>query len=196
MDLPILEMSVEGSGDVGIKCMSLVNSPAIQVGWIAFEEHQVKFAIENEDERIVFGAVLIPDQKIYRKDERMGEYYVTATAKSIRAIREQFFKSQNTTQVNTEHKGGKVDAFLLESFISDSSKGISNPKPFETLPDGTWFVGYKIEDEKIWNDVKTGKFLGFSLEGNFNLTPVNLSEEERLIFELTDFIESKLNSLK
>jgi len=194
MDLPILEMSVDESQDIGIKCMSLVKSPAIQVGWIAFEENQLKFAIENEAEQIVFGPVLIPDQKIYRNDEKFGEYYVTATANSIRSIREKFFKNQNTTAVNTNHQGGQVDAYLMESFISDELKGIPNPKPFDSLPNGTWYVGYKIEDDAIWDDVKSGKFLGFSLEGNFKLDYKN--EVDNVLNEITNMITNGLKKLK
>ena len=66
MELPVLQMSVDDSIQIGITCMSLVDRPAIKVGWVAFEEQQVKFSIENEEERIVFGAVLIPNQLIYR----------------------------------------------------------------------------------------------------------------------------------
>jgi hypothetical protein len=194
MELPLLQMSVDDSLDIGIKCMSLVGSPAIQVGWVAFSEHQVSFSIESEDERIVFGPVLIPDQKIYRKDEKLGEYNVTATVESIRKIREKFFKSQNTTAVNINHQGVGVQAYLMESFISDSKKGIMSPKPFESLPEGTWYVGYKIEDEQIWNDIKTGKFMGFSLEGSFKLEP-DQSEEDTIIDEIEQMI-SKLNKLK
>lgn len=194
MELPLLQMSVDDSVDIGIKCMSLVGSPAIQVGWIAFSETQLSFAIESEEERIVFGPVLIPNQKIYRKDKQLGEYNVTTTADNIRKIREKFFKSQNTTAVNTNHQGEAVQAYLMESFISDSKKGIQSPKPFESLPDGTWYVGYKIEDEQIWNDVKSGKFMGFSLEGTFKLEP-DQSEEDTIINEIEQMI-SKLNNRK
>jgi hypothetical protein len=194
MELPLLQMSVDDSLDIGIKCMSLVTSPAIQVGWIAFNEHQVSFAIESEEERIVFGAVLIPNQKIYRKDEQLGEYNVTTTAENIRKIREKFFKSQNTTAVNINHQGVGVQAYLMESFISDQKKGIPNPAPFDKLPYGTWYVGYKIEDDQVWADVKSGKFTGFSLEGTFKLEP-DQSEEDTIINEIEQMI-TKLNIRK
>lgn len=194
MELPLLQMSVDDDTDVGIKCMSLVDRPAIQVGWIAFsQQNEVKFAIESEDERIVFGAVLIPDQKIYRKDEKLGEYHVTASAENIRKIREKFFKSQNTTAVNTNHQGEPVQAYLMESFISDEKKGIPNPEPFSNLPYGTWYVGYKIEDDQVWNDVKSGKFNGFSLEGNFKLE--EQTSEDSLINEIEELL-NKVNKKK
>ena len=190
MELPLLQMSVDDTIQIGITCMSLVEKPAIQVGWIAFNEQQVRFAIENVDERIVFGAVLIPDQKIYRKFEGIGECNVTCTADNIRKIREKFFKTQNTTAVNINHSGAPVQAYLMESFISDEKKGILNPKPFDSLPYGTWYVGYKIEDDGIWADIQAGKFMGFSLEGQFNLEP---EQTEDSIIKEMEALLSKLN---
>jgi hypothetical protein len=190
MELPVLQMSVDDSVQIGITCMSLVDRPAIKVGWIAFEEQQVKFSIENEEERIVFGAVLIPNQLIYREFEGIGKCNVTCTEANIRKIREKFFKSQNTTAVNTNHQGSPVQAYLMESFISDEKKGIPNPAPFDSLPYGTWYVGYKIEDDQVWEDVKSGKFVGFSLEGQFNLDP-QVSEDS--IIEEIEQMLSKLN---
>jgi hypothetical protein len=35
------------------------------------------------------------------------------------------------------------------------------------LPPGTWYVGYKINDEETWQDVKEGRLKGFSLSGQF-----------------------------
>jgi hypothetical protein len=78
----------------------------------------------------------------------------------------------------------------MESFISDEKKGIPNPSPFESLPYGTWYVGYKIEDDQVWEDVKSGKFVGFSLEGQFNLDPQE--SEDSIIQEIEQMI-SKLN---
>jgi hypothetical protein len=36
-----------------------------------------------------------------------------------------------------------------------------------SLPKGTWMISMKIEDDKVWNDVKDGKYKGFSIEGFF-----------------------------
>lgn len=192
MDFPILEMSVNEGDSLGIKCVSLVKNPAIQVGWIAFSEQEITFAIESEEEKIVFGPALIPNQKIPRKSIGEGDFYVTASEQSIKNIRDKFFKEKNTDIVNTEHEGDKRSAYLVESFISSSR--IPSPAPFDKLPQGTLFMSYKIEDDNLWNDVKSGKFLGFSIEGNFELN--HTSQEEKVISEIRKMIESKLNKRK
>lgn len=189
MDLPVLQMNVDTDGDNGIKCIALVDNPAIQVGWIAFSEEQVKYSIESEDERIIAGPVLIPNQKIYRKFEGIGECYVTCSAEAIKETRNKFFRNKNTDMVSAEHGGAKVQAYLVESFISNTQRGMPSPKPFDKLPDGTLFMSYKIEDEDIWKDVKSGKFLGFSLEGNFRLEEEK-SEDMRIMDEIEDLLSS------
>ena len=42
------------------------------------------------------------------------------------------------------------------------------PKGFD-LPDGTWFVSMKINNNDIWNKAKSGEINGISLEGFFDL---------------------------
>lgn len=192
MELPVLQMNVDPDGENGIKCIALVDNPAIQVGWIAFSEQDVKYSIEDEDERIVAGPVLIPNQKIYRKFDTIGECYVTCSAQAIKQTRDKFFRNKNTDMVSAEHGGQKVQAYLVESFISNSERGMPSPKPFEKLPDGTLFMSYKIEDDGIWKDVKSGKFLGFSLEGNFRLEEQEKSEDMRIMDEIEELI-NKLN---
>ena len=68
--------------------------------------------------------------------------------------------------------------FVFEVFISDASRGILQPKGFD-LPDGTIFCSMKINNDLIWNEVKSGKVNGVSLEGFFDLEQeIELSETE------------------
>ncbi len=69
--------------------------------------------------------------------------------------------------------------YMIESFIIDSTRGISTPKGFETLSEGSWFGSFKVDNDIIWNDfIKTGTFKGFSVEGFFNNQEAEFSAEE------------------
>ena len=35
------------------------------------------------------------------------------------------------------------------------------------LPDGTWFVKMKIENDELWEKIKAGELKGLSIEGYF-----------------------------
>ena len=35
------------------------------------------------------------------------------------------------------------------------------------MPEGTWMVSLKVEDDQLWQEIKAGKYKGFSIEGLF-----------------------------
>jgi len=67
---------------------------------------------------------------------------------------------------------------MFESFITDQSRGIQPMKGFEDAPDGSWFGSFKVDNEGVWNDVKEGKFKGFSVEGLFTYKTKPTKEQE------------------
>jgi hypothetical protein len=82
--------------------------------------------------------------------------------------------------------------YLIESFIIDSMRGIKAPEGFEDLPDGSWFISCKVDNEEIWNDyIKSGKFKGFSVEGLFTDRKVELVSNIEQAIALVDKL--KLN---
>jgi hypothetical protein len=62
-------------------------------------------------------------------------------------------------------------------------------KQFENLPDGTWFLGAKILSDDAWAKVKDGTFRGFSVEGEFNMIPMQFrNKEEDIIDKLKELL--------
>jgi hypothetical protein len=45
------------------------------------------------------------------------------------------------------------------------------------LPDGTWFVKMKINNDELWKKVKDGELKGLSIEGYFTDKMSKLSEK-------------------
>jgi len=132
------------------------------------------FAIQNEECREVFGAAMIPDMLIYRNDG-MGEYYVKFSADTIKQIAEKFFTKDYHKSANIMHESGTpLDGVVFfQSLIKDSTKGISLAGDH---PDGTWFLGAKINNEALWQGIKAGKYKGFSVEGLFAGKPTNAAQ--------------------
>ena len=58
---------------------------------------------------------------------------------------------------------------MTKSYIIDEEKGFTAPKRFENETDGSWIVGYKVTDKKVYEAAKDGLFNGFSIEGVFLL---------------------------
>lgn len=144
-----------------------------------------QFSIQNPEQRIVTGPLMIADLPIYRRDED-EEYYVTFSASEIKKIVQRFFKKGYQSKVNVEHSTPVDGVFMFESYIIDREKGIMPPKGFEDISNGSWFGSFKVENEKIWEEVKAGTFKGFSVEGLFRYEKTNkvVTEEDRIMNEI------------
>ncbi len=71
--------------------------------------------------------------------------------------------------------------------MSDESRGITAPKGFENLSDGTIYCSMKVNNDAIWKEAKAGKVNGISLEGFFDLEKeIDLDEKqiESIIYNL------------
>ena len=85
----------------------------------------------------------------------------------------------------------------FQSLIVDKKNGIC-PTAFKDLPDGTWIVGCKIDNDEGWNAVKSGEVEGFSIDGYFHAEPEKQEEkpEEKSTIDSLDDLFDWLESLK
>lgn len=148
------------------------------------------FKVVNEEKRIISGALMIPNELIYRNNERFGEHYVKFSPETIQQIAIKLSKKGYQNNVNLMHDSKQVveGVTMFEMFISDSSRGIMAMKGFEDLPDGSLFASYYVENEEVWKEIKQGKYRGFSVEGLFDYVEPMSKEEE-----LLEKIKSLLN---
>jgi hypothetical protein len=191
MKLPVYKLTInEFDEETGIDFVSLVENAAIQKDFLAFSESPIKFAIQDEEKRIVTGAAMIADLPIYRRDEVRGEYYVVFDKESIFKIAKKWARSNQYNSVNTHHKTPIADGVsLFESYLIDRERGVMPPKGFEEVADGSWFVSYLIDNDEVWAKVKSGEFKGFSVEGVFDFPE---DKEEQLIEAMKEIL-SKWN---
>jgi Putative phage serine protease XkdF len=183
--LPIYEMRIDANedSDLQVDFVALVDKPAIEKLFMAFNEQPQKqmFAVTNEDKHIVSGALMIADKLIYRNDDN-GEYYVKFDAQTIQDIAIKFAKKGFQNNVNIMHDANQQlqGVTMFESFISDSERGIAPMKGFEDVANGSWFGSFYVDNNEVWQQIKDGKFQGFSVEGLFNYKPIKYSIEEAL----------------
>ena len=164
--LPVFRIKIDDSleSNQGIDFISLVNYNAIESNWVALSnETKLHF---NQDKQLLYGAILIPDQPIYRYSKQMGEFYVVFTREEILKLVRKFQAQQKTINLNYQHKKDTqiANAVVQEIWIVEQPD--KSNKYVENLPDGTAFVVAHIGDSKFWNEeVKTGNVRGFSIEG-------------------------------
>lgn len=183
MDLPIYELTIspDNNDQHEVNAVAFVDAPAIERDFMAFnaaeKNEALNFAIQNEEQREVFGAAMVPDMLIYRNDDIQGEYYVKFSKETIKQIAEKFFKKDYHKSVNIMHQQGQpVDGVVFfQSLIKDTAKVITIPGDH---PDGTWFLGAKINNDQLWNEIKAGKYKGFSVEGLFTGKPEKMNAKQ------------------
>ena len=192
---PLLRLTINGEED-GVNIISLVEFPAVERNFIQLSK-EVKLSL-NEEKKELLGVALIPDMPIYRRDEQ-GEYYITFNAESIRKIAIDFYKKLNVNMADMEHTHDMEDGITyFQSLIIDKEQGIC-PTAFKDLPDGTWIVGCKVDNDLVWDAVKSGEVKGFSIDGYFHAEEPEKQEEkpeEKSTIDSLDDLFDWLESLK
>ena len=189
----------EDQNETGMYFISLVDDPAVECDFLAFEKVQnLTFKVENEEKRIVTGLVMPADRPILRQDFN-GLYYILYDKDTIIAMAERFLAMGLANNVDTMHNFEVEDGvFLREMYIKDSERGIS-PKGFEDVEEGSLFATYHILNDEVWAKVKEGEFKGFSLAGifaeeEFNEVEDDMTDEEfNEIMDLINTIKQALN---
>lgn len=191
--LPIYKMILTEETE-GMDFIALVDSPAHMKAFEYFngKSEQVKYHF-NEDKRIVTGVAIAVDLPIYRRDEQFGEHYVVFDKKETMQIAQKMFKGGYLNNVNEMHDSNKQikDIYLFESYFVDNARGVKAPDTFESqnLKDGSWIVSYKVDNDKVWNDIKKGKHIGFSIEGWFDkkfikTKQTQMKKQSKSLFEM------------
>lgn len=196
--LPLYEFKITEDSD-GVEAVAFVDAPAIEVNWKAFDKQApIKFAIQNEEKRIIASPIMIADLPIYRRDETHGEYMCVFRKDTIEQIVQKFSKNNLNNSVNKNHDANqKVEGvYLYQSFIINSDMGINTPKGFDKLADGSWFGFYKIENESVWNDVKNGLFKGVSVEGFFDSELLEAKSDMQILLEQIENLTAQLHTYK
>ena len=192
---PLLRLKINGEED-GVNVISLVEFPAVERNFIQLSK-EVKLSL-NDEKKELLGVALIPDFPIYRRDEQ-GEYYITFSAESIRKIAIDFYKKLNVNMADMEHTHDMEDGITyFQSMIVDKENGIC-PAAFKDLPDGTWIVGCKVDNDEVWDAVKSGAIKGFSIDGYFHAEEPEKQEEkpeEKSTIDSLDDLFDWLENLK
>jgi hypothetical protein len=192
-NLKIYEIIIGSEQDeLGVNFVSFVDKPAVQVDFLKFNEDKCKqtFSIDNEEEQIVLGVIMLADTPIFRSNKDLGDHYIVFSKDTIKRIVMKYFKEEKTSSVNLDHKFiVEEGVYLFQSYIVDRELGINPPLAFADVPDGSWIGAYKVDNKIVWSGIKSGLFNGFSIEGIFGygdevMRDAELEQEFREIHKL------------
>ena len=172
--------------------MSVVESPAIEENFIALAEQKIELKEIDAEKRILMGAALIPNKKIYRVNEKTKEEFeIFFSEQTVRQAMELFFKKGNQSKATQEHAKSIDGMTVVESWLIEDKVHDKSVKYGFNLPKGTWMISMKVDNDQVWNDVKEGKVKGFSIEGFF-ADKLETSMEEKEKSEIIEQLKSLL----
>lgn len=176
--LPLYEVTV----DSDVYAISLVDEPAIEVDYVHLAKQNPKKVVFLEDEakekHMVVGPVLIPDKPIYRNQDG-EEFYIQFSKESVERLAYNYIKQgYNMTSFTAQHQYPVNEVYIVESWLKTTENDKSNDLGFD-CPIGTWFVGAKVNNLEVWEDIKDGKMNGFSVEAFVSLDELKLNKIKR-----------------
>jgi hypothetical protein len=189
----ILELIInEEDDDSGVSFISLVDQPATEKLWLKFNKQKplnFEFKIQDEEKRIVSGYFIVSDLPIPRLNDANEKFFVVFKKDTINKIVNKFFKQGYSNKINLMHDQEMDGVYVIESLIIDNERGSVAPKEFEKVPDGSWWGSMRVENNEVWELVKTGQVKGFSVEGMFGQDK-SRNIQEKIINKIRDVISN------
>jgi len=190
-DLQEIELTIKDESD-GVFAISLVDSPAIEENFIMLSSQEVELKILDEEKRIVVGFALVPEKRIYRrvKDKEFNIYF---TKETVAQSSELFMKKLNLNKFTTEHEKEVQGINVIESWVVEDAKNDKSNIYNLGAKGGEWVVMSKIYNDEIWNDIKEGKFKGYSIEGmydGFDKLEASKEEESEEVKAIKEFLKT------
>lgn len=177
----------------GVYALSVVEEPAMQDMWIALKEHPktIELAQVNEEKRLLLGAALIPNKKIYRNIDG-NEFYITFSEQTIEKLAHNFFKTQKNNNSSLEHEIKLEGMSVVEGWTVQDPKNDKSNAYGKTYEKGTWVTMMKVDNDDVWQKVKKGEIKGFSIDALLGLQEINLKTEIEMTEEAKKSFLSEL----
>lgn len=197
--MEVYELFIEEDSELsGVEAISIVEEPAIESDFVALKAHTIQMAEVNAEKRILMGPALIPNKKIYRRDEE-SEYYIFFSEDTVRKASQLFLSKGNQNNSTLEHEYQLKGMSVVESWIVEDEKKDKSALYELNVPKGTWMVAVKVNNDEVWNEfVKTGRVKGFSIEGYFSDNAERPKEavEEELCMDCFEELQAEYSLLE
>tara|TARA_R110000764_G_scaffold93396_1_gene177000 strand:+ start:246 stop:929 length:684 start_codon:yes stop_codon:yes gene_type:complete len=180
----------------GVFAISLVENPAIESNFVALskEKDNLSLSAIDDDKRLLVGAALIPNIEIPRE----GGYYVRFSKDVVRKCMENFFQKNNHKNSNIEHNDSVAlkGVTVVESWIIEDTNNDKSNLYGLSLPEGSWVVALKVEDDKTYQLAKQGVIKGFSIEGVFpKKVELQAIDDLEIKNKLNEFTQEDIDTL-
>ena len=172
-------------GDDGVFCMSLVENPATETQLVMFSNEAELLQFQDDEKQIVYSVAMRPNMLIPRKNINGEPAMVFYTEETIADLQQNFFKKNHHNGATVNHDGKvRDDMYIFESWIVEDPEKDKATLLGMQVQKGDWVTAQKIENAEVWQDVKSGKLTGFSIEAY--LEPVLINNKVEMTKEEID----------
>lgn len=199
-DIMEIELVVDDENKDFLSAMGFVSRPAIEESLVYFKNDKNNYVfgkVIDEEEGIIVSPALIPEKRIYRYNPMSNEeYYVYFSRETIKKLSQNFLISGNHINTTEEHENPIKGVHLIYSWIVENQYDqLMTKYGFKNIPEGTWVVSYKIENEEIKQKIKNGDITGVSIEAWLSEKFDSKSEKSNDL-EIIEKIRKILSTLK
>lgn len=163
-----------------VYAVSFVANPAVETNFVYLNEDEKPkryVKLESDEKRMVYGCALRADFPIYR---RYGyeEFYITFSSDAIEKLSQKFLKKGFQANMTQDHLSDVQGVTITESWIKvDAEKDKSIALGLDDVAVGSWFIGCSVDDDNVWNDIKEGRWSGFSIEAEVLLNEIKMEKQ-------------------
>lgn len=174
----------------GVYGISLVESPAIMEEWVMLSKHpkEIKLTAVDDSKNLLLGAVLIPEQRIYR-NMNGNEFEMKFTANTIEKLAHNFQKQSYQNNSMLEHETQLSDVTFVEQWIVEDTNNDKSNVYGKNYEKGTWVAMSKVSDE-VYAKAKAGEIKGFSIDGILQLTEVKFKNDINMNVDLKSITDA------
>jgi regulator of replication initiation timing len=175
--MQLFDIQYENPEDGDLYAISIVDSPANGMQFVALSEQAKKIQMADKKKQILTGVVLVPEQLIYREFEDGTPFNLKFSEDTILKLSQDFLRKGYQLNSTYNHIGGYLDGICVveQWIVEDPMNDKANALGFEGLPKGTWMVSMKLSDE-LWSQyIETGKAKGFSIDSFLDLKQISMS---------------------
>lgn len=184
-----IELTIKDD-EQGVFAISLVEKGAIQEDFIFLSEISVELKVTNDEKREVVGLALVPNKQIYRRIKDK-EFTISFSEETIAKVQELYLKKNYNNNVTVDHEHSVEGVSLIESWIVEDEKFDKSNLYNLNAVKGSWVVKMKVYNEEVWQQIKDGKFKGFSIEGKFDgLDQLQAESHEDIVNEIKELLKS------
>ncbi len=166
----------------GVFRVSLVKDPAVEATLIKFSAETTEVLhFADEEKRVIYAVAMRPNKLIFRKNvskipnvvEPANVYY---TAETIERLQQNYFRNNGNSGTNVNHADDNTNGiFPFENWtVLDPKADKSTLMGLQTIK-GDWVMGFKIDNDNVWQDCKAGKLDGLSIEARLGFKESNIN---------------------